>query len=307
MFRTLKITIATIVFLIAISAFSSWYGINQAPPVQPNLPRVSDSVVFLNARFISVPEHITFAGEPMPLGNPDVWERMDRELYVNTYWHSNTILMLKKAHRWLPMISRELKKAGVPDDFKYLVAIETNFKNDISPANAVGFWQFLKASGLEQGLEITSEVDERYHPQKATQAAAAYLKNAHDVLGNWTLAAAAYNRGVRGISKALQQQKENDYYRLLLNEETSRYVFRIVAAKLIIENPGAYGFQVNPEELYQPFNTQQVEVTQSIPNLVDWAQAHHITYRQLKRYNPWLRATKLTVSPGKTYVIALPE
>ncbi len=292
-----------------ISAIGSWYS-QKGEEVQGQLLGVStlaDTAIFENARFISLPAKLDFAGETMPLSNPDVRERMDREIHINTYWHTNTILMIKKANRWLAAISAELAKAGIPDDFKYLVAIETNFKNDTSPRNAVGFWQFLKASGKEQGLEITAEVDERYDPIKSTQAAAKYLKNAYNKFGSWTLAAASYNRGVAGMKKAMEHQKELNYYSLLLNEETSRYVFRIVAAKLILESPADYGFGINKNELYQPYETYGIEVTKSIPSLVDWAQQNAISYRQLKRYNPWLRTDKLTIASGKKYIIKLPK
>jgi len=294
---------------LGISAIGSWYS-QKGEEVQGQLLGVStlaDTATFENARFISLPAKLDFAGEAMPLSNPDVRERMDREIHINTYWHTNTILMIKKANRWLPAISAELTKAGIPDDFKYLVAIETNFKNDTSPRNAVGFWQFLKASGKEQGLEITAEVDERYDPIKSTQAAAKYLKNAYNKFGSWTLAAASYNRGVAGMKKAMEHQKELNYYSLLLNEETSRYVFRIVAAKLILESPADYGFGINENELYQPYETYDIEVTKSIPSLVDWAQQNSISYRQLKRHNPWLRTDKLAIASGKKYIIKLPK
>lgn len=305
-------TISLIVLsLVAVSAIGSWYSQNKLTIerstglVQEN--STTDTSIFENARFISIPDKLDFAGEPVPLSDPDVRERMDRELHINSYWHTNTILMIKRANRWLPMISEELAKYSIPDDFKYLVAIETNFKNDTSPSNAVGFWQFLKASGRERGLEITAEVDERYDPVKSTQAAAKYLKHAHDKFDNWTLAAASFNRGITGMIKAMEHQKERDYYSLLLNEETSRYLFRIMAAKLILKSPEKYGFTVKNSELYAPFETYEIEVTQSIPSLVDWAQQHSISYRQLKRYNPWLRTDKLTIARGKKYIIKLPK
>ncbi len=307
--KQLKTILVIIIGLLGVSAIGSWYSqINRTNSGDfINMSPLSDTVKFENAKFISLPNKLAFAGEAMPLANPDVRERMDREIHINTYWHTNTILMIKKANRWLPAISAELAKAGIPDDFKYLVAIETNFKNDTSPRNAVGFWQFLKASGKEQGLEITEEVDERYDPIKSTRAAAKYLNNAYKKFGNWTLAAASYNRGVSGMMRAMKHQKEQDYYSLLLNEETSRYIFRIVAAKLILESPADYGFQINPAELYQPYETYAIEVTKSIPSLVDWAQQHSISYRQLKRYNPWLRKDKLTIASGKKYSIKIPK
>ncbi len=310
MLSKLKTISLIVIVLVAISAIGSWYSVyqkNKSTNKVISASKIIEDDKFENARFISLPKTLDFAGEQMPLSDTDVKERLDREIHINTYWHTNTILMIKRANRWLPVIEKELAAAGIPNDFKYLVAIETNFKNDTSPRNAVGFWQFLKASGKEQGLEITEEVDERYDPVKATQAAAKYLNHAYNKFDNWTLAAASYNRGVSGMIRAIEHQKERDYYSLLLNEETSRYIFRIVAAKLILTSPEEYGFILNPSELYSPFETYDIEVTQTIPSLVNWAQQHSISYRQLKRYNPWLRKDKLTITSGKKYSIKLPK
>lgn len=299
---------AIVVVLLAISLIGSWYSQSQVDSmdISTNITNQGEND-FDNARSIPLPEHIEFAGEEVPLNDQDVRERLDRELHINTYWHTNTILMIKRANRWLPMISEELAKDSIPDDFKYIVAIETNFKNDTSPRGAVGFWQFVKDAAIEKGLEVNSEVDERYDPVKATKAAADYLKHAHEKFGNWTMAAASYNRGVTGMIKAIEHQKERDYYKLMLNEETSRYVFRILAAKMVLENPEKHGFKIKPDHLYQPFVTHGVEVTESIPNLVDWSQEHDITFRQLKRYNPWLQSDRLIIRNGKTYIIQLPD
>ena len=304
-------TIATLgLVLIFASIFGSWYSQGHQEVKEKEIGDISelnDSTRFDNARSVSMPDKLDFAGEKVPLDNMDVHERMDRELLINTYWHTNTILMIKRAHRWLPIIAQELEKANIPDDFKYIVAIETNFINDTSPRGAVGFWQFLKGAGLENGLEITEEIDERYDPVKASRAAAKYLNNAYKRFGSWTMAAASYNRGVTGMLNAIEHQKESNYYNLLLNEETARYIFRILAAKLILESPEKYGFAIDTIDLYQPYKTDTVEVSHSIPSLVDWAQEHSITYRQLKKYNPWLRKDRLTVRSGKTYLINLPK
>jgi membrane-bound lytic murein transglycosylase D len=184
-----------------------------------------------NVYALQVPENLDFAGEPLPLKNPDIYERMDRELLVNTYWQSNAFLLIKRAHKYFPIIEPILKKNGVPDDFKYLAVIESGLQNVVSPAGASGFWQIMKATGQEKGLEINSNVDERYHLEKATQLACDYLKNAKDNLGSWTSAAAAYNAGNAGISRRLRDQDVSSYYDLVLGEETGRYVFRIVALK----------------------------------------------------------------------------
>lgn len=300
--------VSVVVLLLAVSFIGSWYSQSQVDSSKVTFAnKQNDKVEFMNAKSLAIPGHLEFAGEAVPLDDPDVRERLDRELHINTYWHTNTILMIKRANRWLPMISDELAKDSIPDDFKYIVAIETNFKNDTSPRGAVGFWQFVKDAAVEKGLEVTNEVDERYDPVKSTRAAADYLRHAHEKFGSWTMAAASYNRGVTGMIKAIEHQKERDYYKLMLNEETSRYIFRILAAKMVLEDPEKYGFDVQPEHLYEPFQTHGVEVTESIPNLVDWSQQNNITFRQLKRYNPWIQSDKLTVRSGKTYTIQLPN
>lgn len=261
----------------------------------------------LPAISLDVPKDATFAGEPVPVDIPDVYERLDKELQVNTYFHSNTLFLIKRAHRWLPQIETILRENDIPLDFKYLPLIESNLLNEVSPAHAVGYWQILKSAGRENGLEINNEVDERYDPFKATQAACRYLKKAYARFGNWTLVAASYNRGMNGLQRALDNQRVNSYYDLYLNEETSRYVFRIIAIKEIIEHPLKYGFQVRPEHLYQPEPLRYVEVTESIKDLVAFAKQHNINYKLLKRHNPWLRDDKLTVRKGQQYQIALPE
>ena len=256
---------------------------------------------------LNVPEKVSFAGEPVPLHIPDVYERLDKELQINTYFHSNTIFLMKRANRWLPQIQEILEANGVPDDFKYLPLIESNLLNDVSPKNAVGYWQILKDAGKENGLEITDEVDERYDPLKATEAACRYLKKAYGKFGNWTLVAASYNRGMGGIERAMENQKVDSYYDLYLNEETSRYVFRIIAIKEIVENPLKYGFRVNPRHLYKEEPLRYVEVDETIKDLVTFAKQHNTNYKMIKRHNPWLREERLTVKKGKEYRIALPE
>jgi len=255
---------------------------------------------------LDVPEELSFAGEPVPLQIPDVYERLDKELQINTYFHSNTLFLIKRANRWLPQIEVILKENGVPEDFKYLPLIESNLLNDISPKNAVGYWQILKASGKENGLEITDEVDERYDPLKATKAACKYLRQAYRKFGNWTLVAASYNRGMSGLGRAIENQQVNSYYDLFLNEETSRYVFRILAIKEIVEHPVKYGFRVNPEHLYREEPLRYIEVNETIRDLVTFAKQHDTNYKLIKRHNPWLRDDRLTVKKGKQYRIAVP-
>jgi membrane-bound lytic murein transglycosylase D len=256
---------------------------------------------------LDLPEDLSFAGEPVPMTIPDVRERLDKELQINTYFHSNTIFLIKRANRWLPQIQKILKERGVPDDFKYLPLIESNLLNDTSPKNAVGFWQILKVSGKEYGLEITNEVDERYDPLKATAAACTYLKKAYQKFGNWTLVAASYNRGIGGLERAIDNQQVKSYYDLYLNDETDRYVFRILAIKEIIENPLEYGFKINPKHLYKEEPLKFIEIDETVKDLVSFARQHNTNYKIIKRNNPWLRDEKLTVKKDRHYRIGIPE
>lgn len=262
-----------------------------------------------NYRIISpeVPKEIYFAGERIPLKNFEVYERIDRELLVNTYWHSATILAIKRANRWFPVIEPILKKYNVPDDFKYLAVAESNLDNVVSPAGATGYWQFMKAAAEKYGLEVTSEVDERYHVEKSTEAACKYLLESYQKYGSWTMAAASYNMGVAGVDNQIGRQKTNNYYNLVLNIETSRYVARIVSLKLIMQSPHKYGFDLKETDLYNPLQTYEVELSYSVSDFADWSNAQGINYKILKMYNPWLRDVKLTNRSGKTYKILMPE
>ncbi len=253
-----------------------------------------------------LPKTISFAGEEVPLQIPDVMERLDRELQVNIYLQSSTLFLLKRANRWLPRMTEILKANGIPDDFKYLPLIESGLVNGVSPKDAVGYWQIREASGKELGLEITKEVDQRYDPIKSTEAACKYLKKSYEKFGNWTLVAASYNRGVAGVRSDLEDQKVDNYYDAHLNDETNRYVFRILAIKEIFENPAKYGFRIKADHLYQPEPLRTVEVTESIPDLVAFSKSHGGNYKLLKRHNPWLRQPRLNVKRGKTYTLAFP-
>jgi membrane-bound lytic murein transglycosylase D len=253
-----------------------------------------------------LPKEVSFAGEAVPLHLPDVRERFDRELHINSYLHNSTMFILKRANRWLPQIEPILKANNIPDDFKYMALIESALLNDVSPRGAVGFWQIMKPSGKELGLEITSEVDERYDPIKATHAACKYLKKAYSKFNNWTLVAASYDRGMAGMQRAMTNQRVDSYYDLFLNDETARYVFRLLAMKEIVEHPARYGFKIHPTHLYQVEPLRYVEVDQTVPNLVSFSLANGANYKLLKRFNPWLREEKLTVKKGRKYVIALP-
>ncbi len=258
------------------------------------------------AKIFDIPEDLNFAGEAIPLDLPDVLERFEREIYVNAYWHSNTILMMKRAGKFLPTIERILKENGIPDDFKYLALIESGLTNAVSPAGATGFWQLMEGTAKERGLEVTREVDERYHFEKSTQAACEFLQNAYARFGNWSSVAASYNMGVAGLTRSKNAQQMPDVYNLLLNSETSRYIFRIVAVKQIFEDPRNYGFELQADDLYTMPLMRELKVTKTIDNLADWALKHNSNYKELKLYNPWLRTNKLAVRSGKSYIIELP-
>lgn len=261
---------------------------------------------WMPARALDVPKTMSFAGEEVPLNIPDVFERFDRELHINSYMHNSTIFIMKRAGRWLPQIEPILKANGIPDDFKYQALIESALLNDVSPRGAVGFWQIMDDAGKELGLEIRDDVDERYDPLKATEAACKYLKKAHAKFGNWTLAAASYDRGMSGLDRALDNQKVKSYYDLFLNDETSRYVFRLLAIKEIMEHPAKYGFNIGEAAKYKPEAVRYVEVNETVKDLVDFSIAQGTSYKLLKRLNPWLRDDKLKVKKGKVYKIALP-
>jgi len=260
-----------------------------------------------NVYALKVPDNLNFAGEKVPLENPDILERMDRELLVNTYWQSNGLLMFKRAGKYFPIIEPILKRNGVPDDFKYLAVIESGLTNAVSPAGARGVWQIMPATGRENGLEVNKNVDERYHLEKATEVACKYLKDSKEKLGSWTLAAAAYNAGKSGVSRRLKEQQVEDYYDLLLGEETGRYMFRIVALKEILSNPEKYGFNFTQEDLYQNVPTYQIEIDSVVNDFAGFAKEYGINYKILKIHNPWLREDHLNNSSKKKYVIDIPE
>jgi membrane-bound lytic murein transglycosylase D len=254
-----------------------------------------------------VPPKLSFCDEEVPLKMYYVRESLERELLTNTYWQSNTMLMLKRAYRWFPVIEPILKQNGLPDDFKYLALIESGFLNVVSPANAAGFWQFIKPTGQRYGLEITEEVDERYDLEKATNAACKFLKATYGIFNNWTLAAAAYNMGEGGVKRSLETQNVNSYYDLYLNDETSRYVYRILALKLIYTQPVKYGYYLRLKDLYPPIPYRIVTVDSSITNLVSFAIENGITYKVLKDFNPWLRNKQLINKSKKEYKIKIPK
>ncbi|HCR92328.1 MAG TPA: murein transglycosylase [Prolixibacteraceae bacterium] len=255
---------------------------------------------------VEIPKELDFAGERVPLERFDVLESLDRELLSNSYFHSQTIRFMKSAPRYFSVIDPILKENGVPADFKYLCLAESNFDERIvSPAGAVGLWQFMKGTAAEYGLEVGKEVDERYHIEKATVAACKYLKESYVKYGKWTLVAASYNAGRSFTSSQIERQKAGDYYDLLLGEETGRYVFRIMALKIIMENPEKYGFMISEEEKYPVIETKIVEVSGPVANFTDFAKQNGISYKMLKMFNPWLREPFLTNATGKTYQVKI--
>jgi membrane-bound lytic murein transglycosylase D len=262
---------------------------------------------FYNVKAISIPENIEFAGERVPLENFDTRESLDMELLINTYWHSQTFLNIKKANRYFPVIEKILKKNNIPDDFKYLAIAESGLSNAVSPKRAVGFWQLLEETAKDYGLEVTKEVDERYNLEKSTMAACRFFKDSFSKYNNWTLTAASFNAGVRGIDRQIERQKQYNYYDLLLTEETARYIFRVLALKLILSNPAEYGFHFDEKDLYPEIPYYTVKVDTAITDIAKFAELHSTNYKILKYLNPWLRENYLSNKNRKVYIIKIPE
>ncbi|MDA3942662.1 MAG: lytic transglycosylase domain-containing protein [Bacteroidetes bacterium] len=261
-----------------------------------------------NYRIVSfdMPDEVFFANEKIPVELFITRESLERELIVNTYWHSSTLLHLKRANRWFPVIEPILAQYGVPDDFKYLSMIESGLTNAQSPAGAVGFWQFLKGTAKDYDLEINSDVDMRYHVELSTAAACRYLLKSYENYGSWSLVAASFNAGKRRIDNFLSDQKASSYFDLLMAEETERYLFRMIALKMIVENPERFGFFPETERLYPPLEFELVDITNDIDSWADYAREHNISYKLLKYFNPWLRSNKLKVKRGQIYTIKMP-
>ena len=255
---------------------------------------------------ISKPANMNFCGEKVDLKSEDIWERMDKELLKNIYWQSNTMLYLKRANKFFPIIEPILKANNIPDDFKYLAVIESGLEDVISPSGAAGFWQILKSTAKEYGLEVNPAIDERYNLEKSTKVACEYLREAFEKFGSWTMAAASYNKGQNGISRLIEKQGTNNYYNLHLNSETSRYVFRIIAVKEILENPKQYGFIYREKDLYVMPKYKTIEIDATISDLADFATANGTNYKLLKQLNPWLRNTSLPDKSRRKYILKIP-
>ena len=276
--------------------------------VQDSTKTILDINSFLPFKITSpeIPNTLFFAGEKVPLNDFEVRERIDRELIVNTYWFSSTILGMKRANRWFPVIEPILKKYNIPDDFKYLALIESNLSNASSSAGAVGFWQLTADAAKKYDLEVDDQVDERYNVERSTEAACKYLLDAHNTFNNWTLAAATFNMGFNGMKRQIDREKSTDYYNLILSDETMRYVARILAMKIIYSDAKKYGYYLNPEDLYPPLKTTNIKVDTTVDDWADFAIAHNINYKILKYYNPWLRDISLINTNNKEYILKIP-
>ena len=260
-----------------------------------------------NVYSVLKPADLKFANEKVPNISHDVWERLDKELLKNIYWQSNTMLYFKRANKYFPIIEDILAKNNIPDDFKYLALIESGFEYTVSPSGAAGFWQIMRGTAREYGLEVNYAIDERYNLRKSTEAACKYLKKAYQEFGSWTMAAAAYNMGINGVRRNIKKQGTNNYFNLHLNDETSRYVFRIIVIKEIMENPRKYGFVFRESDLYSYPETEQVRIDSTIADLYSFAREQNINYKILKKYNPWLRISKLPDESRRVYFIEIPK
>jgi hypothetical protein len=254
-----------------------------------------------------LPEQLDFAGESLALNMMEVKEKLDREILVNTYWQSNNLLMLKRSSKYFPIIEPILSRNSIPNDFKYLALIESGLQNVVSPAGAAGYWQIMKSTGRENGLEINNEIDERYHIEKSTQVACDYLNEAYERFGNWTLAAASYNMGMAGTARRLSEQGVKSYYDLLLNSETARYVYRIAAVKHIHENLEEFGYVYHQDQGYSFPEMDTISVHSEVPDWISWAKTQGITYNTLRNYNPWIQSQQLSNSTNKAYHIWVPS
>ncbi len=287
--------------------FISGYFISAYFDTVDRVAGLRDSIRYIVARPYPMPDDLTFAGEKMPMNDIDLKERYDREILSNAYFHSNTLLLMEKSGRWFPIMKPILLKNNIPIDFLYLPLVESGLSNGVSPRGAVGFWQLTEGSAKELGLTVNDEIDERYNPVRSTEAACIFLLKAKEKFGSWTDAAAAYNMGMRALNKSMEMQKMDSYYDLLLNDETSRYIFRILAIKEIFTNPERYGFFVKQDQFYKPEKLKELKIDKTIPDLADFALSLGINYKLLKRYNPWLRTNHLTIpNTSRPVIINIP-
>lgn len=261
-----------------------------------------DSAPFLLPK---IPVSMMLFGQKIDLTDVDIRERLDRELIANAYSQSSTILYFKRANRYFPQIEKTLKKNNLPTDLKYLAVIESGLSQAVSSAGAKGFWQFMPETGKEFGLQLNDYVDERLHLEKSTAAACHYLKIAKDSLNDWFLAIAAYNRGMGGVRSDIRWQQTDDYFDTHLNSETSRYVFRLMAIKLIMEQPTEYGFDLQSIELYEPMATKKVIIENGLEDVALWAKEIGANYKIIKLLNPWI--LKNSLPSTQIFEIEIPE
>jgi hypothetical protein len=303
----LSAIIILIFIIVVVSVTPGYKQFNKDTVSYPGTSVVNTPLIQLPIQTYDFPDSVFFAGERVPLENFDTRESLEREILTSAYRHSSTILIIKRANRFLPVIEKILKENNIPDDFKYLVAAESEYHNAISPAGATGFWQIMPTTGREEGMEINSVVDERYNLERSTEFACKYFKKSFEKFGNWTMTAASYNGGRGGVSEQIAIQKQNDYYDLLLTEETARYLFRVIAYKLVISDPKKYGFDIDESDLYPEIKYFEVKVDSSIADISAFAEKFGTNYKLLKFMNPWLRKPYLTPRPGKVYTLKIPE
>jgi hypothetical protein len=299
----LTVFVSSIVGFLIGSAFqtsSQYISFNLKEPI------LSDISIEAPGSAPKLPIKLDFAGEAVPLKDIEVRERLDREIIVNSFRHSSTLLLMKRANQWTPTLIKILKEQGVPEDFAYLSMAESDLTQVSSPSNASGFWQFLKPTAIQYGLIVNDEVDQRFDIEKSTYAACKYLQDSYNQLGSWTLAAAGYNMGMSGVGRQAIEQGSNNYYDLYLNTETSRYVFRILALKLIHQNPSNFDYRIEASDLYEPYQYKEIPVSGSVNSWISFAKDNNISYKELRRHNPWIRTTSMKNSANNTFLVKIP-
>jgi membrane-bound lytic murein transglycosylase D len=299
----LTVFVSSIVGFLIGSAFqtsSQYISFNLKEPI------LSDISIEAPGSAPKLPIKLDFAGENVPLKDIEVRERLDREIIVNSFRHSSTLLLMKRANQWTPTLIKILKEQGVPEDFAYLSMAESDLTQVSSPSNASGFWQFLKPTAIQYGLIVNDEVDQRFDIEKSTYAACKYLQDSYNQLGSWTLAAAGYNMGMSGVGRQAIEQGSNNYYDLYLNTETSRYVFRILALKLIHQNPSNFDYRIEASDLYEPYQYKEIPVSGSVNSWISFAKDNNISYKELRRHNPWIRTTSMKNSANNTFLVKIP-
>lgn len=299
----LTVFVSSIVGFLIGSAFqtsSQYISFNLKEPI------LSDISIEAPGSAPKLPIKLDFAGENVPLKDIEVRERLDREIIVNSFRHSSTLLLMKRANQWTPTLIKILKEQGVPEDFAYLSMAESDLTQVSSTSNASGFWQFLKPTAVQYGLIVNDEVDQRFDIEKSTYAACKYLQDSYNQLGSWTLAAAGYNMGMSGVGRQAIEQGSNNYYDLYLNTETSRYVFRILALKLIHQNPSNFDYRIEASDLYEPYQYKEISVSGSVNSWINFAKDNNISYKELRRHNPWIRTTSMKNTANNTFTVKVP-